>query len=70
MIYIGDEPLPTYKKRETLAPSYSKYLSSRRVHCGDSLTLRCDVNASPEPNVEWSRDGKVEKNKSLPHTVG
>ena len=50
--FSGDESLP---------PSYTKYLTSRSVKRGESLKLKCDVSGSPQPQIEWYKDGQVHK---------
>ena len=45
---------------DSFAPTYTNYLTSRRVQRGDTLTMSCGVSGTPRPEVDWTRDGQVD----------
>lgn len=42
---------------ETL-PIFTKHLKDLRCCDGDSVRLECHIEAKPEPEVHWEKDGK------------
>jgi hypothetical protein len=44
-----------------------KHLKDLRCCDGDAITLECNVDGTPEPNVFWEKDGKILHDKSIDH---
>ena len=48
-------------------PRIAKHLKDLRCCDGDAITLECNVEGIPEPNVFWEKDGKILHDKSIDH---
>ncbi|KAF4519136.1 hypothetical protein B566_EDAN007409 [Ephemera danica] len=48
----------THSKVQTL-PSITRPLRDRRCCDGDAVTFECGVNAIPDPDVRWEKDGRL-----------
>lgn len=48
-------------------PRIIKHLKDLRCCDGDAITLECNVEGTPEPNVFWEKDGKILHDKSVDH---
>lgn len=40
-------------------PKFIQTLGDRTVMDGETVTLKCTVSGDPEPQVEWTKNGKV-----------
>lgn len=44
------------------APQFTKKLTDLTINDGEQLELTAKVDGDPEPQVTWSKNGKVKKN--------
>lgn len=49
----------------TAVPNFKLNLNDTKVRVRDSVSLKCEVNGQPEPQIVWRKDGKVGNLQSL-----
>ena len=48
-----------YLDKATVPPVFIENLTAQKLEEGDPLTFICKVTGTPDPDIEWYRDGKV-----------
>lgn len=46
-------------------PEFIEKLSNLRIKDGESLSLKCSVKGTPEPQVEWTKNGQILRSSDI-----